>query len=109
MQRHEATLERMPAPEFTAEVVDIRELARVDGQQVWQLLLDRTLFYPAMPTPRGSLFAKTRSGVELQIDVIAVEEDETGDIWHTIHKPLQVGSAVVGKLHAARPGEASSV
>lgn len=91
--------------EFTAEVTAIRELARVDGQQVWQIALDRTAFYPTsggQPYDTGVLVAKARSGASLEVPITQVEEDELGEVWHTTSKPLQEGTAITGQIHAVR-------
>lgn len=91
--------------EFTAEVTAIRELARVDGQQVWQIALDRTAFYPisgGQPHDTGVLVATARSGASLEVPITSVEEDETGEVWHTTSKPLQDGTVITGRIHAAR-------
>jgi alanyl-tRNA synthetase len=91
--------------EFTAEVTAIRELARVDGRQVWQIALDQTAFYPTsggQPHDIGTLNATSRSGAQLEVPVSSVEEDDTGEVWHTTHKPLQEGTTVRGAIDAAR-------
>ncbi|MEZ2346813.1 DHHA1 domain-containing protein [Terriglobus sp. RCC_193] len=91
--------------EFTAEVTAIRELARVDGQQVWQIALDRTAFYPTsggQPYDTGVLVATARSGASLEVPITNVEEDEAGEVWHTTAKPLQEGTTVFGRIEAAR-------
>lgn len=83
--------------EFTAEVTAIRELARVDGKQVWQIALDRTAFYPTsggQPHDTGALIATARSGASLEVPITDVEEDDAGEVWHTTAKPLQEGTAV---------------
>ncbi|WP_047495333.1 alanyl-tRNA editing protein [Terriglobus sp. TAA 43] len=91
--------------EFTAEVTAIRELARVDGQQVWQIALDRTAFYPTsggQPYDTGVLVATARSGASLEVPITNVEEDEAGEVWHTTCKPLQEGTVVSGRIDATR-------
>ncbi|SDE86595.1 alanyl-tRNA editing protein [Terriglobus roseus] len=91
--------------EFTAEVTAIRELARVDGQQVWQIALDRTAFYPTsggQPYDMGVLIATARSGASLEVPITNVEEDEAGEVWHTTSKPLQEGTVVSGRIETAR-------
>jgi len=91
--------------EFTAEVTAIREVARVDGRQVWQIALDRTAFYPTsggQPNDTGKLTATARSGASLDAPVTDVEEDETGEVWHTTSKPLQEGTAVRGTVDSVR-------
>jgi alanyl-tRNA synthetase len=91
--------------EFTAEVTAIREVARVDGRQVWQIALDRTAFYPTsggQPFDTGKLTATARSGAVLEAPITAVEEDDAGEVWHTTQKPLQEGTAVQGAVDASR-------
>lgn len=91
--------------EFTAEVTAIRELAKVDGQQVWQIALDRTAFYPTsggQPYDTGVLVATARSGASLEVPITNVEEDEAGEVWHTTSKPLQEGTPVFGRVENVR-------
>lgn len=91
--------------EFTAEVTAIRELAKVDGQQVWQIALDRTAFYPTsggQPYDTGMLVATARSGASLEVPITNVEEDEAGEVWHTTSKPLQEGTVVSGRVETTR-------
>lgn len=90
---------------FTATVTDIREYARRDGVQVWQIALDQTAFYPTsggQPHDTGTLHAKARSGAELTVAVDDVVEDEDGEIWHATTKPLLAGTAIHGNVHAER-------
>ena len=91
--------------EFTATVTAIREVARVDGKQVWQIALDRTAFYPTsggQPYDTGMLTATARSGAVLEVPITAVEEDSTGEVWHTTAKPLQEDTVVRGTVDASR-------
>ena len=91
--------------EFTAKVTAIRELARVDGRQVWQLALNRTAFYPTsggQPYDTGVLTATARSGATLDVPIINVEEDGAGEVWHTTAKPLQEGTEVRGVVDGTR-------
>ncbi len=84
---------------FEATVSDIREYARTDGQQVWHVALDRSAFYPeggGQPWDRGVLRARARSGAELEISVESVIEDEAGEVWHAVRKPLLAGTVVSG-------------
>ncbi len=90
---------------FEAEVTDIREYARAGGEQVWQVTLDRSAFYPeggGQPWDTGLLKARARSGAELEIPVEAVMEDEAGEMWHTVRKPVLAGTAVSGFVDADR-------
>ncbi len=91
--------------DFRARVTDIREFARKDGVQIWQIALDRTAFFPAgggQPCDRGVLRAKARSGVELTVAVDDVQEDEAGEVWHSTTKPLLTGTSVEGTVDSAR-------
>jgi len=86
---------------FTAAVSDIRELSRAEGDAVWQLALDRTAFYPTsggQPHDTGVLRAISRGGAALDIPVESVEEDEQGEIWHLVRKPLTAGTHVEGQI-----------
>ncbi len=90
---------------FRAAVTDIREFARKNGQQVWQMALDSTAFYPTgggQPHDLGTLRAQSRSGTELTVTVEDVTEDEAGTVWHTTTKPLLTGTMVQGTVDAAR-------
>ncbi|RRA48661.1 alanyl-tRNA editing protein [Acidipila sp. EB88] len=87
--------------EFRARVTDIREYARKDGVQVWQIALDRTAFYPmggGQPSDRGTLRARARSGAELALTVEDVSEDDAGEVWHTTSKPVLTGTEVEGSV-----------
>lgn len=84
--------------EFTAHVTAIREVARVDGRQVWQIALDRTAFTPNEGKDRGTLTAISRSGKTLEATISSVEQDATGELWHTTGKPLQEGTPVRGRV-----------
>jgi alanyl-tRNA synthetase len=86
---------------FSSRVTDIRELSRTEGQSVWQVALERTAFYPTsggQPHDVGVLAATSRSGAVLEVPVIAVEEDEQGEIWHQTLKPLLAGTEVRGEI-----------
>ena len=86
---------------FSARVTDIRELSRTDGQSVWQVALDRSAFYPTsggQPHDVGFLRATSRNGAVLEVPVIAVEEDEHGEVWHQTLKPLLAGTEVSGEI-----------
>ena len=91
--------------EFTATVTAIREVARVEGRQVWQVALDHTAFYPTsggQPHDTGVLIATSRSGASLEVAVSSVEEDSAGEVWHTTAKPLQEGTHIRGAVDAVR-------
>lgn len=91
--------------DFDAVVTDIQELSRSSGQSLWRVALDRSAFYPTsggQPYDTGNLIATARSGAELTADVIGVEEDQQGEVWHHTAKPLAAGTQVRGVVDAAR-------
>jgi alanyl-tRNA synthetase len=102
----------MPVPErlyyadsfltsFPAVVTDVRELSSKEGESVWQIALDRTAFYPTsggQPCDFGLLRAVSRGGASLDIPVESVEEDEHGQVWHFVRKPLSAGTPVEGDI-----------
>ena len=86
---------------FDAVVTDVREVLRRDGESVWQIALDRTAFYPTsggQPMDFGVLSAVSRGGATLDVPVEQVEEDEQGEVWHFVRKPLAAGTAVRGQI-----------
>lgn len=102
-----------PSLEFTAQVTDIRLVATEKNEagekaQLWQVALDRTAFYPeggGQPWDKGVLIATARSGATLEVAVERVEEDEGGEVWHFVRKPLVEGTEVVGRIDAERRRE----
>ncbi len=99
-----------PALEFTARVTDIRLVATErteagEKAQLWQVAFDRTAFYPesgGQPWDTGVLIATARSGTTLEVPVERVEEDEAGEVWHFVRKPLVQGTEVTGRVDADR-------
>ena len=90
---------------FEAHVSDIREVSRSQGKSLWQIALDRSAFYPTsggQPHDTGTLVAISSSGALLEAPVLAVEEDEQGEVWHTTPKPLLAGTAVRGHVDWSR-------
>lgn len=90
---------------FDAVVTDIHELSRANGQSLWRMTLNRSAFYPTgggQPFDTGVLIATARSGVELTAEIVDVEEDEYGEVWHHTAKPLVAGTPVRGVIDAAR-------
>jgi len=93
------------ALEFEAVVTDIRLDSREGAESLWQVALDRTAFYPeggGQPWDTGVLVAVSRSGATLEVAVERVEEDEHGEVWHYMRKPLVAGTEVTGRVDAAR-------
>jgi alanyl-tRNA synthetase len=96
-----------PALTFTARVADIRLVtaATSEAPALWQVALDRTAFYPTgggQPHDTGTLIATSKSGATLEVNVERVEEDETGEVWHYIRKPLNEGTEITGHIDAPR-------
>jgi alanyl-tRNA synthetase len=86
---------------FTATVTDARELERCHGESTWQLLLNRTAFYPTsggQPFDTGVLSSRSSAGAVLEIPVEKVEEDEEGAVWHFVRKQLATGTHVGGLI-----------
>jgi len=96
--------------EFRAVVTDIRldSHAVTDSgarEQLWQIALDRTAFYPVgggQPWDAGVLVATAKSGAVLEVPVERVEEDDTGEVWHYVRKPLPEGTEIVGRVDSER-------
>lgn len=99
-----------PELEFTAKVADIRlqsQATAEDGskEQLWQVALDRTAFYPesgGQPWDTGVLVAVARSGATLEVPVERVEEDDAGEVWHFVRKPLVEDTEITGRIDAVR-------
>src|SRR6202041_80129 len=90
---------------FEAHVSDIREVSRNQGRSLWQIALDRSAFYPTsggQPHDTGLLTATSSGGALLEAPILAVEEDEQGEVWHTTPKPLSAGTAVRGYIDWSR-------
>lgn len=95
---------------FGAHVTDIRlnsQTVAESGKKehLWQVALDRTAFYPGgggQPCDTGMLIATARSGAVLEAAVERVEEDESGEIWHFLRKPLPQGTELVGRVDPDR-------
>ncbi len=90
---------------FDAHVSDIREVSRTQGRSLWQIALDRSAFYPTsggQPHDTGLLTATSSGGALLEAPILAVEEDDQGEVWHTTPKPLLAGTAVRGQIDWSR-------
>lgn len=86
---------------FTGAVTDVRELAHSDSDSIWQVSLDRTVFYPTsggQPFDTGMLRASSPAGAIREIRVEQVEEDEEGTVWHFVREPLAKGTQVKGEI-----------
>jgi alanyl-tRNA synthetase len=94
------------ALEFTAQITDIRLVSAEtnesgEKEHLWQVALDRTAFYPeggGQPWDTGTLIAVAPSGTRLEVPVERVEEDEAGEVWHFVRKPLVEGTEITGKI-----------
>ena len=90
---------------FDAHVSDIREVSRAQGRSLWQIALDRSAFYPTsggQPHDTGVLTATSSGGALLEAPILAVEEDDQGEVWHTTPKPLLAGTPVRGYVDWSR-------
>ena len=76
--------------EFDAQV-----LACVPKENHFDVLLDRSAFYP---TSGGQPFDTGMLGAASVVDVNVAD----GEVWHTVTKPLNVGETVHGKIDWAR-------
>jgi alanyl-tRNA synthetase len=93
------------ALDFTATVTNIRLDSGAGPDPLWQVALDQTAFYPqggGQPWDTGVLVAVETSGTTLEVPVERVEEDEQGEVWHFLRKPLVAGTEVTGWVDSAR-------
>jgi len=84
-----------PQAGFSAVVTDIRLESRVEGRARWQMALNRTEFTAGNS---GVLEAVARSGTRLEIAVLDVVADESGNLWHVVEKPLAAGTDIIGRV-----------
>ena len=84
----------MPIEEFSAVVTDIRLESRDADTVRWRMTLDRTSFAAG---DVGVLAAVSRTGTRIEVPVLAVNDD-AGDIWHIVEKPLAAGTDVTGRV-----------
>ena len=82
---------------FEAEVTEIVLASQAGGESLWRIGLDRTEFGAG---DSGKLVATSASGVELNVQVVRVETDSSGAVWHVVHKPLMAGTRVRGEVAA---------
>jgi alanyl-tRNA synthetase len=81
--------------EFAAAITDIQLESR-DGAEVrWRMTLSHTEFKPG---DTGLIEATSRSGTRIEIPVLRVVADASGDIWHIVEKPLAAGTDVIGRV-----------
>ncbi|MFC6647331.1 alanyl-tRNA editing protein [Granulicella cerasi] len=91
--------------DFDTTIADIRLTKTDELGQLWQVALAETAFYPTgggQPSDRGMLIAYAPSGASLEVPIEAVEEDEDGEVWHYVRKPLIEGTEVQGRVLASR-------
>lgn len=95
----------LDALEFAATVTDIRLDSKDASGQLWQISLNRSAFYPTgggQPHDTGVITAVSRSGAVLEVPVERVEEDDAGEVWHYVRKPLLEGAEITGRVDAER-------
>lgn len=91
--------------QFEATVTEVQEVSRTEGQSMWRIALDRSAFYPTsggQPHDTGRIMATSKSGAALTAEIVNVEEDERGEIWHHTTKPLSMGTQVRGAIDRER-------
>jgi hypothetical protein len=82
--------------EFSASITDIQLESRLGDEVRWRVALSNTAFQPGHT---GVLEAISRSGTRIEIPVLRVVLDTSGDLWHIVEKPLAAGTAVLGRIH----------
>ncbi|MDE1162543.1 MAG: alanyl-tRNA editing protein [Acidobacteriaceae bacterium] len=91
--------------EFDAEIAEIQLVSKDEQGQFWRVALNETAFYPTgggQPHDTGTLIAIAKSGAVLEVPVELVEEDDAGEVWHYIRKPLVEGTEIQGRVDSAR-------
>ena len=86
---------------FAGAVANARERADGNGEPIWQLALNHSVFYPAsggQPFDTGALTATSPDGTLQKVPVEQVEEDENGTVWHFVRRALPVGAVVEGQI-----------
>jgi len=86
--------------EFSASITDIQLESRLGDEVRWRVALTNTAFQPG---DTGVLEAISRSGARIEIPVLRVVLDASGDLWHIIGKPLAAGTSILARIHQA-PG-----
>jgi hypothetical protein len=81
--------------EFSAAITDIQLQSREGVDVRWRIALSQTGF---LPGDTGVLQATSRSGTRLELRVLQVLADQSGDIWHVVEKPLAAGTDVIGRV-----------
>jgi hypothetical protein len=81
--------------EFSAAITDIQLQSREGADVRWRIALSQTGF---LPGDTGVLQATSRSGTRLELRVLQVLADQSGDIWHVVEKPLAAGTDVIGRV-----------
>ena len=81
--------------EFAAAITDVQLESREGYNVRWRIALSRTEFKPG---DSGLLEAVSRSGTRIELPVLGVIADGSGDIWHVVEKPLAAGTDVTGRV-----------
>ena len=84
------------AAEFRGVVTDVREESRVAGVQRWQVALESGEA-GMVAEEIVELEAVARSGAKLVVAVLQVVEDDAGQRWYLVEKPLATGTIVTGR------------
>ena len=81
--------------EFTGVVTDIRLESRVNSVSRWQMTVSGSTFASG---DTGVLEAVARSGSKLVVPVLQVIQDDEGEVWVIVEKPLAAGTEVKGRV-----------
>lgn len=83
----------------------VRERPGEGDSPQWQVALDRTAFYPTgggQPCDHGTLTTPSLSGEVLSLPLVSIEEDDLGEIWHSVSQSLPAGTDLHGEIDFGR-------
>lgn len=86
---------------FAGAVAGARRVVDSNEENLWQLALSRSAFYPTsggQPFDLGVLRVISPGATPLEIPVEEVMEDEDGTVWHSVRQPLEAGTEVEGHI-----------
>ncbi len=86
---------------FAGAVSGARRVADSNEENLWQLSLSRSAFYPTsggQPFDLGVLRVSSPGATVQEIPVEEVAEDEDGTVWHSVRQPLEAGTEVEGRI-----------
>jgi alanyl-tRNA synthetase len=86
---------------FVGTVAGARRAPNSSDENLWQLSLSRSAFYPTsggQPFDLGVLRVISPGATPQEIAVEEVTEDEDGAVWHSVRQPLEAGTEVEGRI-----------